>query len=266
MHSGNSIHLTGSLYELLLIIVLMLALTLYPIAAILTSKKFRKWPFHRYIFWYAGVLFAIGSLTGPLADLAQTDFVAHMAGHLLLGMLAPLLLVFAMPMTLLLRTLPVKPGRQLSRLLRSRPIQFVSNPAVAAVLNIGGLVVLYTTDLFMLMHQSLVVHVIVHLHVFLAGYLFTMSIVYVELTAHRLSFPYRAVVLILALAAHKILSKHIYATPPAGVPRAEAERGGMLMYYGGDLIDVVLITILCYQWYKAAAPRSIPAEAASQKG
>lgn len=267
MHSGHSsLQITGSLYEILLFLLLMLALTSYPIAAILTSKKYRKWPFSRYILWYAGVLCAFGTLTGPLAGLARTDFAAHMAGHLLLGMLSPLLLVFAMPMTLLLRTLPVKPGRQLTRFLKSGPVQIISHPAVAAVLNIGGLVVLYTTDLFVLMHQSLLVHVIVHLHVFLAGYLFTISIIYVDLTTHRLSFLYRSVVLILALAAHKILSKHIYAAPPVGVPRDEAERGGMLMYYGGDVIDAALIVILCYQWYKATAPRSIPTEAANQKG
>ena len=266
MHSGHPTHAAGTVYEAAIILLMILALTLYPIAGILTSKFYKKWPPYRYFFWYSGVLAAMTALTGPLAERAQTDFVAHMAGHLLLGMLAPLLLVFAMPMTLLLRSMPVKAGRQLSRLLKCGPIHLLSNPLVAAILNLGGLAVLYTTDLYMLMHQSLVLHIMIHLHVFLAGYLFTISIIYIDLTTHRYSFVYRSVVLILALAAHKILSKHIYASPPAGVPRAEAERGGMLMYYGGDLIDLALITILCYQWYKATAPRPIPAEAARQKG
>ncbi|HSI66264.1 MAG TPA: cytochrome c oxidase assembly protein [Planococcus sp. (in: firmicutes)] len=266
MHSGHSTHTAGTVYEAALILVVILALTLYPIAGILTSKLYRKWPPSRYFFWYTGVLAAMAALVGPLAERAQTDFVAHMAGHLLLGMLSPILLVFARPMTLLLRSLPVTAGRQLSRLLKSGPIHFLSNPLVAAILNLGGLAVLYTTDLYMLMHQSLVLHIMIHLHVFLAGYLFTISIIYIDLTTHRYSFLYRSVVLILALAAHKILSKHIYASPPVGVPREEAQTGGMLMYYGGDLIDLALITILCYQWYKAAAPRPLPADAAGQKG
>lgn len=266
MHSGHSIHPAGTFFEAAMILVMLAALTVYPIAGILTSKFYKKWPLHRYVLWYLGVLSAMTALTGPLAERAQTDFVAHMAGHLLLGMLAPLLLVFAKPMTLLLRSVPVKAGRRISRLLKTGPIQFLSNPVVAGVLNLGGLAVLYTTDLYMLMHQSLVLHIMIHLHVFLAGYLFTISIIYIDLTTHRYSFLYRSVVLILALAAHKTLSKQIYASPPAGVPRAEAERGGMLMYYGGDLIDLALIVILCYQWYKATAPSPIPAEAAGEKG
>ena len=123
------------------------------------------------------------------------------------------------------------------------------------ILNIGGLYVLYLTSLFEWMHQSTIVYFIVHLHVFLAGYLFTASIVYIDLTAHRLSYLFRSIILIISLAAHKILSKIIYADPPAGVPREQGEAGGQVMYYGGDFVELVLIIILCSQWYKATAPR-----------
>jgi len=29
----------------------------------------------------------------------------------------------------------------------------------------------------------------------------------------------------------------------------------MLMYYGGDAVDAVLIAIFCYQWFISARPR-----------
>jgi len=29
-----------------------------------------------------------------------------------------------------------------------------------------------------------------------------------------------------------------------------AQQGAMLMYYGGDLIDLCLIVLLCYEWFK----------------
>jgi hypothetical protein len=32
----------------------------------------------------------------------------------------------------------------------------------------------------------------------------------------------------------------------------------MLMYYGGDLIDLALIVLLCRQWYAATRPRPLP--------
>ena len=66
--------------------------------------------------WVAGSLAAAAAVSGPLAEAADTSYVAHMVAHVLLGMLAPLLLVLAAPVTLLLRTLPVSTARQLSHL------------------------------------------------------------------------------------------------------------------------------------------------------
>lgn len=62
-----------------------------------------------------------------------------------------------------------------------------------------------------MMHESLFLYVFIHIHVFLAGYLFTVSLAYVEPIPHRTSFLYRSSILVLALAAHGILSKYIYA-------------------------------------------------------
>ncbi|EIM07115.1 hypothetical protein A1A1_08084 [Planococcus antarcticus DSM 14505] len=241
--------------EAAVVVLLFMAFLLYPLAAVLTSLRYKAWPLYRIFLWSFGIFTIAITFTGPLADFAQAHFVGHMWTHLLLGMLAPLLLLLAMPMTLLLRSLPVRVARNVSFILKSRPFMLLSNPAVALVLNTGGLYILYLSNLFGWMHQSLIVYAIVHLHVFLAGYLFTASIIYIDVTAHRLSYLFRSIVLILSLAAHKILSKIIYANPPANVPRAQAEAGGMVMYYGGDFIELAIIVILCYQWYKATTPR-----------
>lgn len=158
--------------------------------------------------------------------------------------------------SLILRTLNVFLARRLSHALKSRPVRIWGHPIVASLLNIGGLWVLYTTDLYMAMQQNILLHVLVHIHVFFAGYLFTISMIYMDPTPHRFSFIYRALVLIIALAGHGILSKYLYAYPPNGVPPAQAETGGMLMYYGGDIIVLVLISIFCFQWFKATRPRA----------
>ncbi|MDG5472289.1 cytochrome c oxidase assembly protein [Jeotgalibacillus sp. ET6] len=242
------------------------AIALYISAAILSSRQRRKWPNYRTVLWVLGVLCAAAAVTGPLAERAHTDFTAHMLGHLLLGMLAPLLLVLSAPMTLFLRSVPVSLGRKTSGLLKSRPVRFLSDPITASVLNIGGLWLLYTTTLYSAMHDSLLLHIVIHFHVFAAGYLFTISMIYIDPASHRTPFLYRAVVLIAALAGHGILSKYIYANPPAGVAPQQAESGGMLMYYGGDAIDVMIIIILCYQWYKAAKPRTSSYEMKTSEG
>ncbi|SER32781.1 putative membrane protein [Gracilibacillus ureilyticus] len=242
-----------------LAILLIIVFFLY-IGAVITSNRkshLRKWPFIRCVFWFFGILSVALSLLGPVASQAHMNFSIHMAGHILLGMLAPMLIVLAAPVTLLLRSLPVSGARRVAQLLRKWPIRLISHPVVATILNIGGLWLLYTTDLYMMMHHNLLLHIIIHVHVFLAGYVFTASIIYIEPTAHRYSFIYRSIVLLLALAGHGILSKYIYASPPDGVPRTQGETGAMIMYYGGDLIDIILIFILCQHWYRATRPRLI---------
>ncbi|WP_074508751.1 cytochrome c oxidase assembly protein [Planococcus glaciei] len=238
-----------------IVLLLLMAVIIYIHAAIRSRNKFKRWPAYRSVFWISGV-FSIGvSLIGPLANQAHHNFIAHMSTHLLIGMLAPLLLVLASPMTLLLRSLSVASARKVTRFLKSWPVYLLSHPLTAATLNTGGLFLLYRTDLFVLMHEHILLYGLVHFHLLAAGYLFTASIIYMDPVAHKASFPLRAVVLVAALAAHGILSKLIYASPPQTVPKSEAEAGGMLMYYGGDVIDALLITIFCYQWFVFARPR-----------
>lgn len=235
----------------------MLLIGAYPVAAIRSSRFFKQWPHYRTTYWILGVVCVAITVIGPLAEQGHTNFIVHMIIHLILGMLAPLLFALAAPVTLILRTVNVKTGRRLSRLLRSRPISVFSNPIIASILNIGGLWILYTTGLFSAMQHNVLLHVLIHIHVFLAGYLFTISLIYIDPTPHRFSYKYRTLVFIIALAGHGILSKYIYAYPPEGVSRAEAEVGGMLMYYGGDAIDICIIIVLFYQWYRTSRPKRV---------
>ncbi|WP_429665704.1 cytochrome c oxidase assembly protein [Bacillus gobiensis] len=246
-----------ALFEPVLAAAFFLLIALYLIAGIVSNRRYKKWPMHRYLLWIAGIICATASIIGPLAQKAHMDFTAHMIGHLLLGMLAPLLLVLAAPMTLILRAIPIASARRVSQLLKSRPIRILTDPITASVLNIGGLWILYMSDLYTVMHLNAIVHTLVHIHMFFAGYVFTASILLIDPTPHRHNFMYRAIVLIFALAGHSILSKIIYAQPPSGVSREQAEHGAMLMYYGGDVVDLVLIVFLCFQWYRAVKLRSV---------
>ncbi|MGD6942987.1 cytochrome c oxidase assembly protein [Cytobacillus gottheilii] len=258
IHHSDPAHIEHTvlvLPQLLLALPFVVALLFYVHAVAVSHKKHKPWPIYRTVCWILGVLFAVVSVAGPLAIRAHTDFTAHMFGHLLLGMLAPLLMALAAPMTLILRTLNVPQARKFSKLLKSWPSQMLTNPVIASLLNVGGLWILYTTDLYSLMHQSTLLHLIIHFHVFAAGYLFTISMIYIDPIFHRTSFIFRAIIFVAALAGHGILSKFIYANPPNGVPADQAELGGMVMYYGGDIVDVFIIFILCLQWFRSTRPR-----------
>ncbi|MFB1081694.1 cytochrome c oxidase assembly protein [Jeotgalibacillus sp. JSM ZJ347] len=236
----------GPEFEIAVVITGIIAITLYYLA----FAKLSSWPVYRFLLFVAGILATVTSLAGPLAGGAHESFTLHMVVHLLLGMLSPLLMVLSRPLKLMMKSLPVLKARRLSAFMReSSYIRFLHLPVTGAVLNIGGLYLLYMTGLFHQMHSSLILFILVHLHVFFAGYLFTHVILEMDFILHRYSFYHRAAVLILTLAGHKILSKIIYANPPEGISRTAGESGAMLMYYGGDVIDLLLIIFLCYQWY-----------------
>jgi len=257
MHDGFSgiLNLTIGCGSLLLGV---LSIILYFTGVFRSRRKvrLRHWPAWRAFSWCAGTFLAVLTLSVPFMEAAHHDFRLHMAGHLLLGMAAPLLLALGAPVTLLLRTLDTSRARKAAGWLKKPIFSFYRHPVTASVLNIGGLWVLYATPLFHAMHSHPIVYLIVHAHVFLAGYLFTVSMIYIDPAPVRHSPLFRTAVFIPALAAHGILSKYIYAYPPGGVPADQARQGAMLMYYGGDLIDLVLIILLFRSWYKQTGTRT----------
>ncbi|MFJ7183903.1 cytochrome c oxidase assembly protein [Lysinibacillus xylanilyticus] len=251
MHSHETYTQNFSIIvQLILVLPFMISFITYIVAVILSNKHKKQWPYFRTIFWILGHICAIVTLIGPLAELTHVNFSAHMIGHLLLGMLAPILIALAAPITLLLRSIPVEMARRISCILRNSYFSFVRNPIIASILNVGGLWLLYTTPLFNMMHESSLLFILIHIHIFLAGFLFTIAFIYIDPTPHQLSHVFRSIVLLVALTAHSILSKHIYAHPPNHVPTEQAELGAMIMYYGGDAIEIGLVYLLFYQWFK----------------
>jgi putative membrane protein len=224
------------------------------LAAAGTARRAGRWPAYRGAFWCTGLGVLAVALLGPLAEAADRDFTAHVAQHLLLGMLAPLLLMLAAPLTLALRALPRRYARRLSRLGRSWPVRFLSHPVTAGALGAGGLWLFYTTRLYPAVHDDPVAHLAAHAHFLLAGYLFTFAIAGVDPAPHRAGYGSRAVVLVGYLAAHGILAKYLYGHPPADVPVEQGQRGAILMYYGGDGIDLGLTVAFCRQWFARTGP------------
>jgi len=111
--------------------------------------------------------------------------VTEMTRHLLLGMVAPLGLALAAPVTLLLRSSGARVRRIVGRLLRSALLRVVSHPVVAASLSTGGLYLVMLTPLAEMADERPWLHLVVHLHYLAAGYLFTWSIAGPDPAPHR---------------------------------------------------------------------------------
>jgi putative membrane protein len=227
-----------------LVAALILAAVGYLVAATWLTQRGRSWPRGRAARWLLGLLAAGAALAVP----ADRGLGWHMVGHTLLGMLAPLLLVTAMPVTLALRALPTTAARRLARVLRTPLLRVLTHPLPAAALAVGGLWLLYRTGLHeSAMHDPLL-QLAVQTHVLLAGYLLAAVLVGRDPLPHRARLGVRAAVLVTAVAAHDVLAKSIVADPPAGVGPVEALDGAQVMYYLGAPIEIALFVLLGVEW------------------
>lgn len=248
-------HGGGTPLDVILMVLFAISWVVYLSGVVSSHSRGRPWPLFRLVFWTAGIALAAAAVVGPLADAAHESFVAHMWAHLFSGMLAPLLLVLAAPVTLALRTLDVTPARRLSRLLRSAPARLVAHPLSAAVLSAGGLWVIYVTPVFESMQTNRISHLFVHAHLLAAGYLFTAAVIGIDPRPHPPGRAVSVVALVSVMASHGILAKNLYAHPPMGVPVSDAREGAQLMHYLGAWAEGTIIVIFCTQWYRAAGQR-----------
>lgn len=233
-------------------------LTGYLLAMRFRRRNLPAWSWSRTLSWLGGVALVALALSPPMMDAAHHDHRIHMVQHLLLGMYAPLALVLGAPMTLALGALTRDAQRTLTRILRSPFVRVVSHPASAALLNVGGMILLYLTPLyeFSMMHPF--VNALVLTHFLLAGYLYTWSIAGPDPGPHRPGMTTRMVVLIVAAGVHAWLAKFLFSRAHLfGGHHGEAtsmEQAAQVMYYGGDGSEVLLAIMLFAWWYRRRAP------------
>lgn len=242
-----------------LAVAVLLAVAGYAAAAWRLLSRGDLWPPARMLAFLGGGLAVTAA--APIGG----GFTAHMTQHLLIGMLAPLLFVLGRPVTLAFRALrPGRARRGLLRVVRSGPAGWLVFPPVAALLDVGGLWVLYRTPLFAATHRYEWLHALVHLHVLIAGTLFTTAVLQLEPLRRRYGLVLRGTTLVLAGAAHAVLAKLLYLDGPSFA------RGAELMYYGGDAVELALAVAMAAAWYRASGRRyracSQPAAAGSVTG
>jgi putative membrane protein len=239
--------------------VLAVAAGIYAVAAALRGREPRGWNHWRTVSFVVGIAILAIALRPSVSD----GFGDHMLGHLLIGMFAPLALVLAAPMTLVLRSIPPRHGRTLVHALRSTPARVLTNPIVLLTANLGGLALLYFTPLFAVAESHPVLHELIHVHFFIAGYLFAWMIAGPDPGPDRPSVRVRLVVLGVAIVGHAVIAQLLYAGLFVQVPAPldELRDGGALMYYWGDIAEILLAIALLVTWKPdhrstESAPRS----------
>lgn len=237
----------------LLLLILPTAILLIYLSGALRLCRRSHWPTWRMVSFSCGTLLIIIALLPPVAHWAHHDLRGHMAQHLLLGMFGPAGLVFGAPGTLLLRTAPARLSRRLMSMLNPRPVRLLIHPLTAAILDVGGMYLLYLTPLYGFSMRSPGLMGLVHLHFVLSGYLFTWSIAGPDPAPRRPGEHLRLAVLFFATAAHAILAKIMYAGAyPAGTGATldDLHSAAEWMYYGGDLAELIIIFAFFAHYYK----------------
>lgn len=219
----------------------------------------RQWSRHRSLSWVAGVGMVAAALSPPMQQFAHRDASGHMVQHLLLGMYAPILLMLAAPVSVLLAAVSPRVGRGIGRILHNPVLHIVSHPITAAMLNVGGLYLLYMTPLYSFTMHAPLAHVLVQVHFLVAGYLFAWSIAGPDPAPRRPGMTTRLSVLMVAIAAHGYLAKLLYAhagdlPPGTSDPISQLEKAAQWMYYGGEPAELLLAAALFAWWYRRRAP------------
>ncbi len=245
--------------------VLAAVLGAYAVAVVAQHRAGRRWSPHRSAAFVAGV--GALAVAAVLPSVGVAGLRGHMVQHVLVGMLAPLGLVLGAPISLVLRTLSVRAARRVACALQSGPVRALTHVATAAVLNVGGMAVLYLTPLYAATMASPALHVLVHVHVVAAGCLFTWAVLAgPDPAPHPAPFSVRVGVLVVAAGAHAVLAKTMAVGGwPRGTPFGPDEivAAAQVMYYGGDLAEVALAVALFGAWYRRRA--SAPAPSAPER-
>ncbi|MEV5148071.1 cytochrome c oxidase assembly protein [Streptomyces sp. NPDC052727] len=213
----------------------------------------RGWNPWRTAGFCAGLLLLAAALLPPVASFAHRDFRGHMAQHMLIGMYAPLALVLGAPMTLALRALPAAHARRLTAFLHSGPARLLAHPVTGLLLSTSSLALLYFTPLYDTASARPAGHWLLHAHFLLAGCLFAHAVAGPDPAPARPGVRTRLVCLGCAIAAHASVAQMMYGGFWVAVdaPVPQVQGAAEIMYYGGDIAELLLAAALVATWRPA---------------
>jgi putative copper resistance protein D len=199
-------------------------------------------------------------------------FSMHMAAHMLLSMLVPVLLVLGAPVTLALRALPAArgddppgPREWLLAALHSRVSRLLTNPIVATIIFVSGFYGLYFGGIFDVAVTSHAAHVAMNLHFLLTGYLFYWVVIGVDPTPRPIppiaklavvfaSLPLHAFFGVVLMGTKAVLAGDFYKSlqlPWHTDLLADQRLGGGIAWSAGEVPLVLVLVALFIQWRRS---------------
>ena len=207
----------------------------------------------------AGLAVVVLATESGIAVYDDVLFWDHMIQHLLLIMIAPPLLIFGQPFTLLLHASRNPLHTWAKRVMRSRVVSFLAWPLFGLVAYTVTVVGTHLTGLTGLIVQNPVLHDAEHVLYLVVGYLFFLPLLGQEPIRWRISYPIRILVLVLAMPVDTFTGLVLsYASPgtytvgprPPGAPgpAEDVHLAGAAMWIAGDAIMLAFIMIVVLMW------------------
>jgi cytochrome c oxidase assembly factor CtaG/putative copper export protein len=230
------------------------------------------WPKGRTFSWLLGCATLLFVSSSGMGRYMPAMFSMHMAAHMTMSMLVPVLLVLGGPVGLALRALPAAgrgdpPGMRewLLAALHSRISRFLTNPIVATVLFVAGFYGLYLGGLFDVAVGSHVGHVAMNVHFLVSGYLFYWVVIGVDPTPRPIpplakvavvfaSLPLHAFFAIVLMGTEKVLGENFYRSLHLSWHAdlmGDQRLGGGMAWAAGELPLVVVMIALLVQWTRS---------------
>jgi cytochrome c oxidase assembly factor CtaG len=231
-------------------------------------------PVRRTVAFLSGLAVIAFALMSGIERYDTTLFSVHMVQHLLLMLVAPPLLLFGAPVTQLLRAASSRVRRRwLIPFLHSAPVAFLTHPVTAWVLFTAVLWAAHFSPLFDLALENPGVHEVEHVLFVGAALLFWWPVVAADPAPRRLSYPARALYLLLQMPPSSFLAMSIlftnaplynhYATlrSPYGISALDDQQAAAsLMWIAGDMVFIAAILLLVAAWIRQDERGTLAAE------
>jgi putative membrane protein len=262
----------------------LLAGVVYLVGALRLRRQGVRWPWWRTAAFVAGVL-SLFAVTGTwLNGYSMELFSVHMAQHMVLSLITPLLLLLGSPVTLALRVLPRgrgaagAPRALLLEGLHSRFARAVSSPLFTVPLFIASLYAVYFTPLFDALMGNPVGHQFMLAHFTVTGLLFFGPIVAADPWPRTIGYPGRMLELLLPVPFHAFFGVSImmagslvvgtFADPPTawGVdPLRDQGVAGGIAWSFGELPTVLVLAVVFFSWARSEERRGRTIDRAAER-